>query len=341
MKKPNLLIVASIGLASVLSGALLFLNPVNAEPTTSGNGQALEISPPVVNLTADPGQTIKTQIGLRNISNGKLIVSNQIDDFTAEGEDGTPKLLLDSTEPDPYSIKKWISPLAESTLTPKQLKTIPVTIKVPDNAAPGGYYGVIRFTGRPPELEGTGVSLSASLGSLIFLRVNGAATEKLSIIEFTTSQNNKAGSIFESTPIEFFERIKNEGNVHEQPSGQITITDMFGKKVTNLNINLPPKNILPGSIRKFDQKLDKTSIGNKILFGKYTADLKITYGENNQTLTKSTTFWIIPYRLIGLAVAIIAGTITALVITIKRYNRFIINKAQGTKKPKKPKRIKK
>jgi len=334
MKKQNSLLI-SLAVISVLLGSIAYLSPVKAITNATETGQALEISPPVVNLVANPGQTVKAQISLRNISSGTLIVSNQINDFVAGGEDGTPKLLLDDTEISPYSIKSWTNPLSEVTLTKSQLKSLPVTIKVPANASPGGYYGVIRFTGRAPTLTGTGVSLSASLGSLIMLKVNGTAKEKLSLVEFGVSQNGKIGTIFEETPITFFQRLKNEGNIHEQPSGLITITDMFGKKIANVNVNNNPHNILPSSIRRFEEPLDKATIGDKMLFGKYTADLKITYGDNKDILTKSLTFWIIPYKLIGILIVLIIAVVTILVFFIKRYNRFIIGKAQ--KSPKAPK----
>src|SRR5579872_6683381 len=62
-------------------------------PTNPSYGQALEIAPPVVELTANPGQSINTQIYLRDISSGPLIVSGEADDFAAAGENGTPKIL--------------------------------------------------------------------------------------------------------------------------------------------------------------------------------------------------------------------------------------------------------
>lgn len=346
MKKQNILTITSFAIISITLGSLFYYNNANAvtaqaTDSTAGNGQALEIAPPVLNLTANPGETIKAQLSLRDISKNKLVVSNQIDDFIANGEDGTPRLLIDSAETSPYSLKAWVSPLPQLTLSPKQVKQISVTIKVPADAAPGGYYGVIRFSGKAPELKDTGVSLSASLGALVMLRVKGAVTEKMSLVEFGTSQDNKTSSVFEFAPITFFERIKNEGNIHEQPTGQIIVTDMFGKTIAGVNINMPPKNILPSSTRKFEQPLDKTSLGNRVLFGKYTATVKVKYGSAKDTLTKTITFWIIPYKLIGLAIVGIIGAISILVFAIKRYNQFIINKAQGTKKAKKTKKIKK
>ncbi len=81
----------------------------------------------------------------------------------------------------------------EQLLVPRQIKSLPLNIEVPASAAPGGYFGVVRFTGTAPELKGTGVSLSASLGSLVLVRVNGNAKEKLDVAEFSVNQGGKPG----------------------------------------------------------------------------------------------------------------------------------------------------
>lgn len=127
-------------------------------------GQALEIAPPVINLKADPGQTISTTINLRDISSQPLVVTGTVDDFTANGEDGIPKILLDQAEPTPYSIKSWVQPLSKLTLKSRQIEALPVTIVVPKDASPGGYYGVIRFTTTAPGMESSGyLSVRASV----------------------------------------------------------------------------------------------------------------------------------------------------------------------------------
>lgn len=305
--------------------------------TGAGTGQALEIAPPLITISGDPGQVIKTQIKLRDISNGKLVVTGQVNDFVAASEDGTPKILMDAAQQNdnPYSIKGWVSPLPTLTMNPKQIVTMNVTITIPKTASPGGHYGVIRFSARPPELEGTGVSLSTSLGSLVLVTVNGATTDKLSVEEFSVNHNGKTGSLFESTPVQFVERIKNTGNIHEQPTGQVTITDMFGKKVAAVNVNMPPRNILPSSIRKFSQDLNSEVIGNKKLFGRYTAKMHLTYGTTSaKTLDSTLTFWVIPYRLIAVVIGVLVIGFFALRFMLKRYNQRIIAKAQGGKKPK-------
>ena len=332
MKKILLLIAAIASLsafyASYTSFEVTAQTTPPAAPGTNTSGQALEIAPPVLNLTANPGQTLNTQVSLRDISSSALIVTGEVNDFVASGEDGTPKILLDDSEPNPYSLKDWVAPLPSLTLQPRQIENLPVTINIPADAAPGGYYGVIRFTATPPELEGQGVSLSASLGALVLLRVSGDVKESLTIEEFSVSRDGTTGTLFESTPLQFIERIKNTGSVHLQPAGQVTITDMFGKKVAAVNVNLPPRNILPQSIRKFEQPLDSSVLGNKQLFGRYTADLRVTYGDSGQEVLASTTFWVIPYKLIGIAVAALVIGFIALRIGIRRYNQHIIKKAR-------------
>lgn len=327
MKKLSLLITSAMCLSLFAVGLHTFR--VSAQtPNAPGVGQALEIAPPVINLTADPGQTITTQISLRDISSSKLIVQGQVNDFVASGEDGAPKILLEDDPTNPYSLKSWIGALPQLTLNPRQIKNLPVTIKVPANAAPGGYFGVVRFTATAPELDSTGVSLSASLGALLLIRVNGDAKEGLSIEEFTINKAGKSGVVFERTPIEFIQRIKNTGNVHVQPAGQVSITDMFGKKIAVVNVNLPPRNVLPGSIRKFNQPLDSSVLGSKQLFGRYTADLRLTYGANNQVVTQSVTFWVVPYKLIIGAIILLVAGFFVLRVVIRRYNQNIIKKAQ-------------
>lgn len=323
----------SLVIASVLATVVTAVAPIGASAATAPPanspklGQALEIAPPVITLTANPGQAIKTTIYLRNIASGKLIVTGQANDFVAAGEDGTPKLLLDNQN-SPYSLKDWVGPLPTLQMVPKEIKTMAVSINVPSNASPGGHYGVIRFTATPADLHTTGVSLSASLGALILLTVNGQVHEQLSVQQFSVSHGGKQGTLFESGPLSFVERLKNTGNVHVAPVGQVTITNMFGKKVAAVNVNLPPHNILPQSIRKFDQPLDNTVLGSKKLFGRYTAKMSVTYGNSKKVLTASLAFWVIPYKLIAvLAVVLVAGFFI-LRVFIRRYNRRIIEKAQ-------------
>ena len=326
MKKLLLTAVTSLALVAAAIAAA----PVLAQ-TPPAPGQALEIDPPVLDIRGNPGETIKQQIRIRDISTSKLLVRNNINDFVAAGEDGTPNILLDEGETSPYSIKNWISPLPELTLKPREVQPLTVTVTIPQNAAPGGYYGVIRFTAEAAELTQSGVSLSASIGTLVLLRVNGTAKESMGMEEFYASSAGNRGTLFESAPVQFTARIKNTGNLHEQPRGQITVKDMFGQVVGTPNVNLENRNVLPGSIRKFESPLDETVIGNKLLFGRYTADLVMTYA-NGQKTTASLDFWVVPYKLIIIVVVSLILAFFLIRFAIRRYNQTIINQSRRSRR---------
>jgi hypothetical protein len=327
LKRFSSLLSISVLLIGIAMPAAL---AATAAPTNSG--QALEIAPPLIYLNVSPGQTVQTQVLIRDVSSAALDVSGQVNDFVASGEDGTPKVLLNETTTDPYSLKNWVVSLPTLQLVPKQIKTLPVTIHVPADASPGGHYGVVRFTASAPSINGgNGVSLSASIGALMLLTVSGKITQNLTIQEFSVNHGGKSGSLFESGPVTFVERLKNTGNVHVQPTGQVTVTDMFGHKIGAVNVNLPPGNVLPDSTRKFSQALDKSVIGNKKLFGHYTAKLTITYGTEKKTVSDSLSFWVIPFRLVAVVIAVLIAGFFGLRYALRRYNRAILERANNNR----------
>ena len=327
-KLPTILVLSTLIASAVVA-------PLTAAATTTptnDQGLALEIAPPVVNFAVEPGETIDSEIAIRDVSTSPLLVTSEINDFTASGdEDGNPKVLTDATEKSPYSIIDWVSPFEQMALEPKQIKKLPLKIKVPANAAPGGYYGVIRFTATPPDGESTSVSLAPSLGALVMIRVKGQATEKLTIKEFYMTQNGKKGTFFEGIPFDFVQRIENEGNVYEQPTGHILIKDMFGKPVANVNVNADSRNVLPGSIRKFTQEFDSKALGSMGLFGKYTAELSLNYGDK-LTTGSSLTFWVIPWKLIALAIVGLIAAVLGIRYAFKRYTDRIVGKSRGSRR---------
>ena len=331
------LYAALAGFSAITCCLTLLVPPAWAAtaPPATQPGQALEISPPIITLTVNPGQTLKIPISLRDVSSGNLVVTGQVNDFVAAGEDGTPKILMDGTSDSPYSMSTWIAPMQNLLLKPQQIQKLTVTMHVPTSASPGGHYGVLRFTGTAPELQGTGVSLTASLGSLMLITVNGKVKEGLSVAEFSVNKDGKKGTFFEGAPLNFVERLNNTGNVHEEPTGQVVVTDLFGKRLAAVNVNLERHNILPQSIRLFTEPLDGSVLGNKMLFGRYIAKLNLTYGATTQqTLTAAFAFWVIPYRLIGAVLVSVVGGFFLLRFLIKRYNRYIISKVQNSQPPK-------
>ena len=324
-----------IGALSVgtLSAPLALAAAATPAPVAGSTGQGLEISPPVIQLNADPGQTVTASIRVRNVAVGELITKGRADDFGADNsEDGNPKILIDEQGTTRYSLKTWIQSVPDLDLAPQELKTTTVVINVPKDAEPGGHFGVIRFTAVPPSLNGTGVALSASVGTLILLRVSGNVTEKVTVASLKTSETvavknkpsiDKITSFFEHGPINFEARLQNEGSVHEDAQGSIVIKNIFGKVVGTVAVNSTGGNVLPGSVRKFTQTFPK-----KTLFGYYSAKMNLTYLSGKQSLSGSTSFWVIPWKLVLLVIIGAVVVIYLLRVGLRRYNASIIAKAR-------------
>ena len=321
----------SLVLVSTLGSLMPAMAAAATAPNLKGGGQALEIAPPIIEVNANPGQSITAKLYLRDISTVPLVVTNQINDFVAKGDSGVPEILLNSSASDPYTLIGYITALPTLVLQPQQLKLLSVVINVPRDASPGGHYGVIRFTGTPPSLNGSssGVALSASLGALVLLTVSGHLVQNLQTSSFSVSQNGgKPSSFFQSDPLTFTEVLKNTGNVHVIPTGIITLKDMFGHTVISLNINEQQGNILPSSNRKFSELLNSVDFTHKRLFGRYSATFHISYGSPAKTVTDSLTFWVIPIDLIIIWIIVLIGGFFLIRTLLKRYNQHIIEKAK-------------
>jgi hypothetical protein len=320
--------------SALLSFFMVAIGPLALVAHAADTAQGVQVSPALVELNAVRGKTYTINLRVMNVTGGDLVYNTLAEDFTATGETGTPKINATSNLPETASIKTWVSVEPSFTLGSHQEKNVDVTVTIPSNAEAGGHYGVLRFSGSAPDINTTGVGITASAGVLFLIKVDGTIVEKANLASFFTANNDgKQNSFFENGPINFAVRIQNVGNIHVKPTGNVEIKDMFGNIAGNIPVNdaNPPSNVLPNSIRRFDVKLDKSW-----MFGLYTANLALSYGTNGQAITDTISFWVIPYRIILIGLLIIITIIYILYRLVKVYNRHIIEKAKNENKKHKP-----
>lgn len=263
-------------------GALLMF-VLFALPTVAADGSTnVSISPLTFDLTANPGDTITNELLVRNSGTDPVVLSIEVQDFVANGEEGEVTL---TDEKSTYSLASWVeTDTSKFTLAGGKQKSAKFVIRVPYNAEPGGHYAsVYVHVGATLDNATSGSGVGQKIGSLLLLKVAGRATSTADIETFKPTK-----STFSKGPVDFNIRIKNSGSVHIKPKGVIAITDMFGKKVADVNVS--QLNVLPGAIRHMTAIWDKTPA-----FGKYTATLLAYYGDDNQQLTAVTSFWIVPW----------------------------------------------
>lgn len=321
----------------VAAGSLVSLaagDVAHAQQRTRVGGNALKVSPVRTDVTMDPGTQRTVTVYISNLTDVPTTLDPVFNDFIASGnEDGQPQVILDENQYAPsHSLKQFVLNMPNFTIAPNQTKQIDIKINIPKEAAGGGYFGAIRF--QPAQLDDGSketLNLTASVGSLILLRVNGDIREAMNVASLTVHKDKKeAASFFTSNKgLQAVIRFENTGNVQLEPFGKMQVK-RFGKAVGSYEINARGENaarasVLPESIRRFTQDLKGLSS-----FGKYTIEGSFGYGSTGQLITAKTTFYIIPLALIILgiiALLIVVFLIFALPRMIRSYNRRIIRKA--------------
>ena len=294
-------------------------------------GFRLTLSPLPINLTVDPGTSVSTQLRVKN--DGSQTETLRIDrmKFNADGETGSPGL-FDRESDDAFL--DWVH-FSEDTfsLEPNQWKTINATFDVPDTAAFGYYYAFVFSRAgaeeQPLEARQTRVLGGTAILVLLEAKVPHAKRE----VTVTSFQVDKKW--YEFLPATFTIKLKNTGNVHVAPRGNIFIGRPGEKEDTLIEVNIGKGNILPASSRFFDAEWndgfpiyrDKEENGkmlldeknqpiqelrwdfkdaSKLRFGKYEAKLLLVYddGERDIPIEGSVQFWVLPWRLIGVCLLI-------------------------------------
>ena len=281
--------------------------------STSNAANTIKVTPVRSDIVVAPGESKTVQVTVTNLTSAPISVAPIANDFVAGDDRGTPALILDADKFAPsHSLKRFMTPLSDATIPANQSKTFNVVITVPATAQAGGYFGAIRFAPSDPDSGGQ-VNLSASVASLILLKVPGDVVEKLELNNFDVQQNGVNGSSFRTPKdLQVSFSFENKGNLQIGPYGQISVKN--GDKVVfenSFNNKNPQDLILPDSSRRWEIPLE--SIGD---FGHYDVIATFTYGATNQTIEVTKSFWVIPQWMIIVAIAIVVLLIGAIVLII-------------------------
>ena len=291
-------------LGLIILGCFLCVNISFAQENV---GSGVTISPLTFELTANPGDVINNKIKIYNPTDKIVSIRIEAEDFRAVGEEGKVVTTSESDEDTTYSLRKWIITIpVEFTLEPGKEKVVDFIIEIPENAEPGGKYGsILAGISGSVSNEGTGAAIATKTGALVLLMVSGDLSEELRVSDFS------APSFSEYGPVPFEIKFENTGTVHVRPRGFVVVTDLFGKKVTEIEFS--QKNVLPGAIRKNDAMWD-----TKWLFGKYTATVVGNYGTGNIPFEpRVITFWVLPWKIM-LGVSLILLFITVFFLKTKK-----------------------
>ncbi len=287
-------VIKKIGMS--FAGIALLAMPIMA----LGQSIGTTISPLVREISVSPGDVITGQVSLVNTGEGDQTYIPIIRNFGASDNpsSGAPQFLESA---DDQSLSRWVNfSVASLTLKPGAKGTLDYTIRVPQDANPGGHYGAVIAQTQAQQTEGTGVSVQPELGSLILVTVAGEQVVEARAVDFRPVRK-----IFTMDFPSFIATVRNSGNVHLKPVGSVDIT---GPANATINVNSTKSSVLPNSTRNF------TAVSEDSLpFGKYTAKLELrAEAPDGRTIpvTAISEFWVVPMAyILGLLAFLIVAYI--------------------------------
>lgn len=288
----------------------------SASPTPSivpSDQLNLTLSPIVAQLSTSPGEEVFTEIRVRN--NGQKPEPVRIYPLPLEAEQSTGKPKIREKRPDDTYLE-WISfSQNEFVIQPQEWQTIKVSFHPPKDTAFAYYYALTIERLSPTNPDGNATQISGAPAILLLASVDSPyAKRELSLNAFNVSHR-----LLEFLPQTFQVEIENIGNVHTTPIGNIFIDGQGKKDLSVLPLNPNSSVVLPNSKRILEIPWNdgfpvNTTNGlswdfskaNLFRFGRYTAHLLLVFdnGERDVPIESYVTFWVIPFRLIALAIAI-------------------------------------
>lgn len=293
----NLIIGIYLGFSAWSLG---FSQPVHAAGTT------IVVSPPRIDLTGKPGETLQQAIKVTNEGDTDIVVTAKVSDFIVQDDQGTP-IKINVTASGRYLASPWfILDRPEFKLAPQETVNLVAVIEIPKDALPGGHYAGVFFS--PVEkaaLKGTGAVIVPDVGSLFGITIAGDIKYNALIKDFSVKSR-----FAEFGPVDFAATIENQSDTHIKPATSIEIYDMIGRKLDSLKLD--ETNIFPFTARTL-----KATWQTVWGLGRYTATLSAAYGPG-LLASRTLYFWIIPWRLIA-AILVILLVILAVWIVIHRH----------------------
>lgn len=237
-------------------------------------------------LLLAPGEKKQIQVKVENNSDRDLEIESQVFDFIVDEDGSTPIPVIDEQD-NRWSLANWITLApAFNYLQAGGSATVNVLIEVPEDATPGGHYAMVLHS---PNFSGvedqSGAGISQRAGTLLYVLVDGVINESAFVSRFDVPK------FLEKGPVPMAIKIKNESDIHINPTPKITIKNIFGKEVANLVLD--SKNVFPFTERDFSDIWDK-----KWGFGPYTLSLEAAYGIQGQAMTARAVIWLIPITII-------------------------------------------
>ena len=186
------------------------------------------VEPGKTEIVLAPGESVTKNITITSRLAKTTTFHISAEDIKGTDDASQAVVLLGDTV-GPYSLKNFILPeIKEFTLKTGERISIPITVSIPKNAEPRGYYGALLIANEPEKITDTDAveaqgktKLVSRIGSLLLVRVKGQVNESGQLEDFKLQAPTHL--VYQKFPKGFEVAFKNTGNVHLVPYGTITV----------------------------------------------------------------------------------------------------------------------
>jgi hypothetical protein len=211
-------------------------------------------------LTADPGQTIEDKAVVANKTGRPLTFRLYAADAYNTARDGG--FAVRTVKERMYGVGAWARPEKSRVTVPAHASvTVPFTLRVPKDAAPGDHPGalVALDVGDPPARvqprawgnvdAGSGslaLGVQRAVAARVYLRVSGPTLPAVAVesVHITHHQPLVPGFGDSSATISY--TLHNTGNVTLDPKVALTAHGLFGRTLLTRDLKKVPSELLPG-----------------------------------------------------------------------------------------------
>ena len=281
---------------------------------------SIGVAPVSKNLELNPGEVYTDEIVFWNLSSTNDTYKVFVSGFEQiENQPGTAVILTPEDDAlTPYSASKWVTVEKDFiTLESNKNTKLKYTIEVPQDITDGEYTVEIFLISESNfQQAGTAAFASLASGTPIFIKIGDEFVENAELLKFVSDKK-----MYDEIVVTFNSRIKNLGDTHIRPTGEIIVENIFRQEVARIPFNKNTQSLLrdtTGDYEDFWNQSSYLSPNKAIAIGPMRASLLVTYRSSQPgfaVLNGETTFWIIPWKII---IAILIIIILAIIISTNK-----------------------
>lgn len=263
--------------------------------------------------SVNPGGTVQDTMTVANHGTEPLVLTVYAADGFTTATGGLDLLTRDKKS---TGVGVWTRPLHDSVLVPPgKSADVPFSLAVPAGAAPGDYVGGILTSLKQPDAE-QGITVDRRLGIKIALRVGGELKPALKVEDLHVTYSGTANP-FGTGDASVTYTIHNTGNATLSARQAVSVSGPFGWFTADAKSVPAPPALLPGETWKV-----KVPVPGATPAFRLTATVTLTplltdaSGSTSALKPAADTAhgWAVPWTLTLLAVLLIAGAATAVLL---------------------------